>query len=78
MSFELNVEQDGAKVTGTLSSTNVSGTVQFDLATGRIIHAEGIVTLGGDITVDANGMIIPIRNDQSMKSTVDVLEKVPD
>jgi hypothetical protein len=78
MTIELNLEQDGAKVTGSLRSTSVSGTVHFDVATGRVLRAEGSVSLGGEITVDANGMIIPISNTQSMKSTLDVLEKVPD
>jgi len=77
-SFELNLEQDGAKITGTLSSTNVSGTVHFDIATGRVLRAEGSVTLGGEFSVDVNGMVIPVRNDQSMKSSFEVLEKVPD
>jgi hypothetical protein len=77
-SFELNIDQDGAKVTGTLSSTSISGTIHFDLATGRVLRAEGSATLGGDLTVDANGMIIPIRNDQTMKSSLEVLEKLPD
>lgn len=78
MSFELNLEQDGAKVTGTLRSTSVTGTIHFDVATGRVLRGEGSVNLGGEITVDANGMIIPISNSQSMKSSFEVLEKVPD
>jgi hypothetical protein len=78
VSVDIDIEMGGAKVTGTISTTSASGVMHFDPAAGRLVLGEGTMNMAGDLSVDVNGMIIPIRNEQSIKSRVDFLEKLPD
>jgi len=75
---DLNVEQTGVKITGRITSISSTGTMHFDLATGRVVHVEGNSAQGGDLSLDVNGTIIPMRQDQSMKATAELLEKLPE
>jgi hypothetical protein len=77
-SIDINVEMMGVKVTGSLNVTNGSSTIQFDPVAGRIVLHEDTVVMAGDLNVDANGMNIPIRQEQTMKSKVEYLDKIPD
>lgn len=77
LSVELDIDMDGAKVTGKISTNNSSGTVQFDIAAGRVISAQSTVTMGGMLNVNANGMDIAVQNDQTIKTTAEYLEKLP-
>ena len=78
LSVDLDIDMDGAKVTGRISTNNANGIVQFDIAAGRVISSEGTASLGGTLNVNANGMNITVQNDQTMKTTVEYLEKIPD
>jgi hypothetical protein len=77
-SMELDIDMDGTKVTGKISSNSANGTLQFDVAAGRVISNQSTVSLGGTLNVNVNGMDIPVQNEQMMKSSVELLEKVPD
>ena len=77
-SLEINLEMDGTKVTGKISTNSASGTLQFDVASGRMISNQSTVSMGGTLNVNVNGMDIPIQNDQTMKTAVEYLEKLPD
>jgi hypothetical protein len=77
-SITLDLDMDGAKVTGTLSTTAASGTIQFDPVAGRVLSGQSDVTHGGTLNVAAGGMDIPVQNEQNMKTKVEYLEKLPD
>ena len=64
-------------MTGTISTNNSSGIVQFDVVAGRVLSSQSTVSMGGMLNVNVNGMDIPIQNDQTMKTTVEYLEKLP-
>ncbi len=74
--MELNINQANSKVTGTLTASNSSGTVQFDPVAGRVVSMKRTVSLGGMLSVDANGMTIPIDNQQELTNTFELLEKL--
>jgi hypothetical protein len=78
LSVELDIDMDGGKVTGKISTNNSQGVVHFDVAAGRVIAGQSSVTMGGMLNVNVNGMDIPIQNDQTIKTTVEYLEKLPD
>lgn len=78
MKLELNIEMDGAKVTGTIASVSVTGTIQFDPALGRVVSSEGNATMNGTLNVAAGGQNIPVQNDQSVKTSYLLLEKLPE
>lgn len=78
MTMELNLDQGTAKVTGTLTTSNSSGTVQFDPAAGRVASIKRSVSLGGMLTVVAGGMTIPVDNQQEQTSAFELLEKLPE
>lgn len=78
LSFELNVDMAGTKVTGTISTSSSSGTIQFDLEAGRIVSAKKEYTMSGNLSVDAGGMIIPVQNEQTQTIGLELLEKLPE
>jgi hypothetical protein len=77
-SLELNIDQGTSKVTGTLSTTSSSGTVQFDPEAGRVVSSKQTSGLSGQLTVEAGGMMIPIDNQQEDTETLELLDKLPD
>jgi hypothetical protein len=78
MTLEFNLDQGGMKITGTLTSSNSSGTVQFDPAAGRVLSLKRSVSMGGMLSVDAGGMTIPVDNQQDQTNTFELLEKLPE
>ncbi len=77
LSFELKVEAGGAKVTGTISTTRSSGTVQFDPEAGRIVSSKNDISLSGQLSAEAGGMTFTIDNQQEQKTSSELLDKLP-
>lgn len=78
ISIEMNIDQGTAKVTGTLSTTSSSGTVQFDPEAGRIVSRKQTSGTSGQLSVEVGGMTIPVDNQQEMTETVELLDKLPE
>lgn len=78
VSIDLKLDQGGMKVTGTLSSNNSEGTVQFDPEAGCVVSARRGFSLSGQLTVEAGGMIIPVDNQQDHVYELTLLEKLPE
>jgi hypothetical protein len=78
ISLEMNIDQGTAKVTGTMSTTGSSGTVQFDPEAGRIVSKKQTSSLSGQLSVDVSGMKIALDNQQEMTETAELLDKLPD
>lgn len=78
LSFDLNLDQGGAKVTGMISSTTATATVQFDPEAGRIVSVKRALALSGTLSVDAGGMIIPVESQQEQSTTIEFLDKKPE
>lgn len=78
MSFDLKIESAATKVTGTLTGNNVTQTVQFDPAAGRVLSAKQKMSISGQLTVDASGLLIPVSNQQDHVNTWDLVPKLPD
>ncbi len=76
--LELKIDQPGAKVTGTLSTSSSSGTAQFDPEAGRVVSIKQKSTLSGRLMVEAGGMMIPIDNEQEQSDTLELLDKLPE
>jgi hypothetical protein len=77
-SISLDIDMNGVKITGTLSTTAANGTVQFDPAAGRVRSSQGSATISGTLNINANGMDIPLQNDQIIKGSIEYLDKLPD
>lgn len=77
-SLDLKLEMGGTKVSGTLSTNGSSGTIQFDPKTGRLVSSKKSFTLSGQLSVDVNGMIIPVQNEQTHTVALEVVDKLPD
>jgi hypothetical protein len=77
-SFELNITQGDAKVTGSLTSNNSSGTAHFDPEAGCLVSLKNSYTFSGQLNVAVNGMNIPIQTDQTHTITIERLEKLPE
>jgi hypothetical protein len=78
MTMEMNIDQGGTKVTGTLTSSSSTGTVQFDPEAGRVVSIKNTSSVGGMLTVEAGGMTIPVDNQQDQTHTYELLEKLPE
>jgi hypothetical protein len=75
--FELSAEQGGAKVSGTLTTTNSTGTVQFDPEAGRVVSIKRTFAMSGQLSVDVNGMTIPVDSQQEQTVGLELLDKLP-
>lgn len=78
MSFDVALDMTGVKVTGKMAVTDSSGTVQFDPKRGQTISKKAKYTIGGDLSVEAGGNVIPVRSDQTQSVTVELLDKLPE
>ena len=78
VSIDLETTSGGAKVTGSLSSTDSIGTIHVDPQKGWIISKTGKVAFSGNLTVEAGDQTINIEQSQTHSYTVKLLEKLPD
>jgi hypothetical protein len=78
VSVDIELDQMGAQVTGTVSTTSSTATIQFDVAAGRVLTSEEKTTMAGTLTVTAGGQSFAIQNDQTITNAVKYLEKLPD
>jgi Family of unknown function (DUF6263) len=77
LTFKLDLEMGGAKVTGELAVGKSSGTVLFDVAKGQLVSLQAEYHVGGDLTVTAGGNDIAVRTDSVQKYKVEQLDKLP-
>src|SRR5262245_4978744 len=77
LSFDLDIDQGGAKVTGTLSITASKGTIHFDPKHGRVVSLNNEYTISGNLNVAAGGMNIPVAMEQTQRLTMDLLDSLP-
>lgn len=78
ISIDLDITQRGAKITGTIASTEGSGTIQFDPEKGQIVSLTGTMKMSGNLTVEAGGNTINITQEQTQKMTKKLLDKLPE
>ena len=78
ISLEMNIDQGTSKVTGTLSTTNSTGTVQFDPEAGRVVSSKQTSGLSGQLMVEVGGMTIPVDNQQESTETLELIDKFPE
>jgi hypothetical protein len=78
VSIELKIDAGGAKVSGTLSSSSATGSVQFDPETGRVLKSKRSISMSGQLTVEAGGMTIPVETQTDESNTAELIEKLPD
>jgi hypothetical protein len=76
-SLDLNIEAPGAKISGTISANNATGTVQFDPVAGRIVSAKRKTSSSGQLTIDAGGMVFMVDNAEEQTTTVELLDQLP-
>ena len=78
ISFELNLDMMGAKVTGKVTTSNSTGSAEFNVTTGRMLKQVSETTLSGDLSVVANNMTIPVPMTQTVKTEMAALDKLPE
>ncbi|MGQ0636090.1 MAG: DUF6263 family protein [Planctomycetaceae bacterium] len=77
LTLNLDINQPEAKVTGTMSTTGSSGSVQFDPEAGRILSKKSNLSMVGQLTVDAGGMTLTIDTRQEQANSSELLDKLP-
>jgi len=78
LSLDLNLDINGAKVTGKMTIDEAKGTLQFDPERGQIVSLENQYTLSGNLNVSTNGMEIPVSTAQTQRVMLELLPKLPD
>jgi hypothetical protein len=78
MTFHLKLEQPDSKVNGTLTTSNSSGTVQFDPEAGLVVKSKRSYSMSGQLTAEAGGMTIPIDTQQEQINELELLDKLPE
>ncbi|HVW01216.1 MAG TPA: hypothetical protein VHB77_12775, partial [Planctomycetaceae bacterium] len=73
LSFDVNTEAMGAKVTGTISTGNFAGKAEFDPEAGRLLSMKIEQTLSGRLLVDVAGMMINIDQEQTQTESVELV-----
>ena len=74
VSIELETTSGGAKVTGSLSSTDSTSTIHVDPQKGWVVSKSGKTTLSGNLTVEAGGQIINIEQTLSLSGSRNTIE----
>jgi hypothetical protein len=77
LSFDLDSEMGGAKVTGRMSVTESKGQLQFDPKRGVLVSLNNQYKISGNLNVSAGGMEIPIQIEQVQHITVDLMDQLP-
>lgn len=77
LSIDLNIEMDGAKVTGQLSSGANSGTAYFDPTLGQLVSRVGSIELSGSLKIEVGGNTIDLEQSQTVKTSTKLLDKLP-
>jgi hypothetical protein len=77
LTADLNLEVEGAKITGKLSISSSRGSIDFDAKEGLIVSIGNEITLSGNLTVSANGLEIPIVMEQTQRYAMNLVEDAP-
>ena len=75
---DLDIDLGEAKVSGTFSTDDATGTVQFDPAAGKLVAMKSGFSLTGDMTITAGGNTIPLRMEQTQTISIEMLDKLPE
>ncbi len=78
LGFDLDLEQNGAKVTGRLSTSKSDGKFRFDVAAGKILSREDSYTITGTMNVAVAGMNLTIPMEQVQTVKIELLEALPE
>ncbi|MBW3543646.1 MAG: hypothetical protein KY476_25630 [Planctomycetes bacterium] len=78
LAITVDTKQGEAKVTGSLSITEGSGTIHFDPEAGRLVSNRSEIKLAGNLTVQVGDMTIPIQQEQTQSVHIELLDKLPE
>lgn len=78
LSIDVDLEMNGAKITGKLSVSESAGTIQFDPEKGRTLSKKAKYTISGTLNVDVNGNVIPVETEQIQSVNSELIEKIPE
>lgn len=77
ISVDLDTKTDQYKLAGKLTTSAGSGTALFDLEKGELVSRTSELTMKGDLAIEIGGMSIPLRMQQTQKTTVTKLDGPP-
>ena len=69
LSIDINLDTNGITVSGTLAADDSTGEIHFDPALGQIVSLKNEVKISGNLTLNANGMEIPLTQSQTQTVT---------
>lgn len=78
LSFDLKLDMNGTKVTGKMTTSNSTGSSEFDITAGKLLKQTSELTLSGQLTVEVNGMTIPIQQTQTISAEHELVDKLPE
>lgn len=76
-SFDLKIEAEGSKISGTIATTASEGTAQFDAVNGRLLALRTKVDFSGEMQVEAGGQTLNIGLKQTQETESRLLDAVP-
>lgn len=78
ITFDLNLDANGAKVTGKVTTSQSSGSSEFNITTGRLVSQKSEMTLTGQLSVEVNNMNIPVELTQTIVNELTGLDTLPE
>lgn len=77
LSIDISLEQGGAKVTGSLSTSKSTGRIRFDVTAGKVLLREDSYTISGNLNVDVANMMLNIPMEQTQSVKIEALDELP-
>ncbi len=77
VSADIDLKTGAVEVSGKVETDSSSGTAWFDAQSGRLISKTHESSTTGDLITVAGGMTIPIKQDQTQKVVVKLLDGPP-
>lgn len=78
LSVDIKVDFNGVTGMGTMTATDSSGTILFDIAAGQLLSFKKSITLVGQISINVNNMNIAIQTEQTQTISKQLLDKLPE
>ena len=75
--FQVDIDMEGAKVTGEMKLTKADGTVFFDPARGQVVLNKATSVLSGTVSVEVNGATVTFETESAIKASFELLDKLP-
>lgn len=78
LAFDLDIDDGTTKAKGKLRIDQSSGVIQFDPEKGELLSMDNSYVIGGDLSIDVGGKLLPLKSTQTQTVKMERLDKLPE